>query len=174
VNKLTFIADTSPVESGLVNVGPLPPDDTVSTSVSPPSGATKKDWRLPTGEISFTALLLLVSDSFRELPRGGNALKDAVVLGMRRDPGGVFSRLGLFDECKGAGVRVKEIARDECGKSACKDGEFNHGRVLRAGAKEEKNVKEKDWEGGTRPKKEIDGGQERGETMKKLYVIGGQ
>jgi hypothetical protein len=53
---LTFIAVTSPVESGLVKVGPLPPVETVSTRVRPPSEPTTKDWRFPTGSISFTAL----------------------------------------------------------------------------------------------------------------------
>lgn len=65
----TFIADTSPVLNGFVNVGPLPPVDTVSTSVSctpPPNslpfpveapvGDTRKLCKAPTGWISFTAL----------------------------------------------------------------------------------------------------------------------
>ena len=40
---LTFIAVTSPVESGEVNVGPSPRDDTVSTSVRAPPESTTKD-----------------------------------------------------------------------------------------------------------------------------------
>jgi len=50
------MAVTSPVDKGFVKVGPLPPLETVSTKVNPPSGPTEKDCRFPTGEISFTAL----------------------------------------------------------------------------------------------------------------------
>lgn len=51
----TFIPVTSPVESGLVKVGPLPPLETVSTKVNPPLLSTMKDCRFPVG-FSLTAL----------------------------------------------------------------------------------------------------------------------
>ncbi len=63
MGALTFMPDTSPVESGLVNVGPFPPVVTVSTKVRIPS-ATENDWRLPTGDISLTALYTHVQNTF--------------------------------------------------------------------------------------------------------------
>jgi hypothetical protein len=53
--ELTFIAVTSPVESGLVKGGPSPPDETVSTKVNTPLLSTVKDCRSPVG-FSLTAL----------------------------------------------------------------------------------------------------------------------
>ena len=95
---LTFIAETSPVDNGLVNVGPFPPVATVSTRVRLPSPLTENDWRFPIGPISFVALQPISASFVQPTESLSDSLEYTGVVGMRCDPRRVLSCSGLIDE----------------------------------------------------------------------------
>ena len=106
--RRTFIAASSPVESGIANAGPFPPELAVAmASVSDPSCLITNDWTAP----SVFSLVALhdTQDVRRDINGWRDALENAIVRGMQRYPRRVRSGWRLAQERQGAGVRVEEV-----------------------------------------------------------------
>lgn len=107
-----------------MKVGPFPPVLTVSTRVRSPFASTRNDWRSPTGPISLTALDR-INNIFKTART--DSLKNALVLGVRSDPGRIGSRRRLSRQFKGPGVRIKDVGGNETGKASSENLDVDHG-----------------------------------------------
>ena len=85
--RLTFMPASSPVDKGMANAGPFPPEETVaSASVRRPSFLMTNDWRAPS-VFSFVALFdNEVRDERRSIRRKQYSLENALVGRVECDP----------------------------------------------------------------------------------------
>ena len=124
--RLTFMPASSPVDKGMANAGPFPPEETVaSASVRRPSFLMTNDWRAPS-VFSFVALFEVEVRERRSVSKKQRSLEDALVGWVKRDPRWIGASGRLADNRKGSCVRVEEIGYNGRRVASSEDGEVDH------------------------------------------------
>ena len=128
---LTFMPASSPVDKGMANAGPFPPEETVaSASVRRPSFLMTNDWRAPS-VFSFVALFEgEVREERRSVSKKQCSLEDALVGWVKRDPRWIGACGRLADNRKRSCVRVEEIGYNGRRVASSEDGEVDHISLL--------------------------------------------